>query len=83
MKISRKQWTMLQEGWRTIGDSLPVRREGAVIPDAPNGCFSIGWWRGPVLYFRRGNFLIECGAHCYTTRPHQHVGVYAEATNND
>lgn len=47
------------QAFHTIGDSVPVRREGEVIPDAPNGCFSIQWFHGPRLFYRQGDKIIE------------------------
>jgi hypothetical protein len=48
----------LGKAFQTLGEFVPIRREGEEIPDAPNGRFSIQWFHGPVLRFRRGKEII-------------------------
>jgi hypothetical protein len=84
--ITDEELMKLGEGFRTLGEFMPIRREGEVIPDAPNGCFSVGWHRGPVLFYRKGNRKIRMGLHLYATPDgggDQRVGQYVDETFNE
>ncbi len=80
MPVGEQELKDLGAAFLTIGESMPVRREGEAVPDAPNGCFSAGWWRGPYVIHRKGDRMIRMGTHLYSTGPDQHMGSYVHET---
>jgi hypothetical protein len=86
MTVTEEELIEIGRAFQTLGAHLPIRREGEEIPDAPSGRFSVGWHRGPVFFYRKGNRKIRMGLHLYATPDgggDQRVGQYVDETFNE